>query len=147
MIAKQEVNLSKHFGDHFSRATTEMELTKKAQGSIVKGLTYEAKITVQDAKDKDMYKECVTWRKVANEAEEHEKGIVRQSSLPASASAVAGAAAFSKSNDLETIPENIRAQSVINPKASDWNQSSSDLLAATAATDGASDRDSRSSEK
>ena len=89
VIARQEVNLARHFGDDFKEATTEMQLTKKAQGSNVKSLTYSARITAQDDKDKEMLDECVKWRKMDNEKEEHTAATERLLSGSMSASMVA----------------------------------------------------------
>ena len=52
IIATKEINLSKHFGDEFREATIEMDVdVKKASGSIIRSLTYQAIISCSNAKD------------------------------------------------------------------------------------------------
>ena len=51
VIAKAEVNFAMHFGEDFKRNTVEMEVTKQAQGSIVKAFTYEVTIKCTNPKD------------------------------------------------------------------------------------------------
>ena len=41
MIATKEIDASQHFGEEFAEADIQMELTKKASGSIIKGLKYK----------------------------------------------------------------------------------------------------------
>ena len=71
MIAQQEVNLSLHFGEAFQEQTVEMEPTKHASGSTVKGLTIRAKISCKDKRDASTLDKCIEWRSLMKEQEDH----------------------------------------------------------------------------
>ena len=69
VIATKEVNLSRHFGDAFRQATVEMDVTKQAQGSMVKSFTYSATVVCKESKDQDTYNKCVEWCQLVHERE------------------------------------------------------------------------------
>lgn len=56
-----------------------MEVSKKAQGSIVKSLTFNAKIICKDSKDQEVYDQCVEWRQLRYEADTGEKAFIAAS--------------------------------------------------------------------
>ena len=62
VIAKKEINLSLHFGEDYHEATVDMDaINKKAEGTLVRSLTYQAIITCRSDKDRKMFNECIHW--------------------------------------------------------------------------------------
>ena len=63
VIASKEINLSMHFGERYQEATIELDINnRKADGCIVKSLTYQAIISYKEAKDRQMFEQCIEWR-------------------------------------------------------------------------------------
>ena len=58
-----------HFGADFEEQTIEMEVSKQAQGSIVKALTFRAHIKCKDEKDRELYDRCIRWRQTYDDPE------------------------------------------------------------------------------
>ena len=77
VIARKEINLSMCFGEEFQEVTVEMEPTKQAQGSIVKSLTFQAKISLKDTKDRAAFDQCILWRQLVEEANLAREQIVQ----------------------------------------------------------------------
>ena len=58
-----------HFGADFEEQTIEMDVSKQAQGSIVKKLTYRAHIKCNEDKDREVYDRCIRWRQTYDDPE------------------------------------------------------------------------------
>ena len=97
VIARKEVNLSMHFGQQFQEQTIDMEVTKQAQGSIIKSFTFRAVITCNDEKDRELYDQCIQWRQIQDEADLQTQALTQQSTQMRTASEVVSVGAASRS--------------------------------------------------
>lgn len=62
VIAQKVINLSLHFGEDYHEATVQMDVNnKKAEGTLVRSLTYQAIISCRGDKDREMFNQCIHW--------------------------------------------------------------------------------------
>ena len=72
IIASKVINLSLHFGEEYHEATVEMDVNgKKADGTLIRSLTYQAIISCRGDKDREMFNQCIHWSSLNQEYEKN----------------------------------------------------------------------------
>ena len=75
VIATAEANLAKHFGEPYAEKTYELEVSKHAQGSNCRKLTFSATIKPQKDKDMNTYREICNWNKIQHQMNDAHQSI------------------------------------------------------------------------